>query len=291
MQLWEIAIAFRNCTGESRKTYAQHIRESFPRRQFDQPLEIRDAYNYILADVERLVDKAIINALAADSLFCRNQPSWAYVTAYYANFFLFQSLSRLHLDFHAYVDSYIHCRASNYSLQKLTVASRNRSDNHQREYQAAKRIFGEMRQIGSIDRLWSIGSSAFRHGDEVELRNSINYEIRPDHYLELFAEESDQTSIRRAREVDPFERTTDLPSRYAYPIESLKYAVARLRIVTYTLNFVANRRPEYRSYYVRNMRRRADRIRSEYRDGSSWLTERLLQILAFESIPDEEAIL
>ncbi|MFN5892965.1 MAG: hypothetical protein ACK45Z_10070, partial [Dolichospermum sp.] len=68
-----------------------------------------------------------------------------------------------------------------------------------------------------------------------------------------------------------------------YSRRNLKLAIARLRMLTYTLNFIAVRNLEYQSYYQRNMKNRLTAINQKYPDVSVWIKELFQQWLIFDS--------
>ncbi|NES80102.1 MAG: hypothetical protein F6K10_00470 [Moorea sp. SIO2B7] len=84
----EIAIAFRNCNGDSKSSFKDYLKNLYKSKEnYDNGFILSNVNNYILTDIEKLLDKSILNICATDDLIIKGYFSWGFVTSYYANFF------------------------------------------------------------------------------------------------------------------------------------------------------------------------------------------------------------
>lgn len=282
----EIAIAFSNCNSDAKISFKDYLVNLYKSKEdYEKGFIVSDVNNYILTDIEKLVSKAVLNICAADNLIRKGYFSWGFVTSYYANFFLIQGLNRTQLNFTTWVSRSIDCVEKDYRNKNLhIIAISNSTDEHQRQFKRFFENFSHFRNRKGIDRYWNIGIKPFELGNESERRNKINYEICSDAFYELDLDNIEFKKIIKDNLYSPFteykenSRTFDNYSR-----RNLKLAIARLRMLTYTLNFIAVRNLEYHSYYQRNMKNRLTAINQKYPDVSVWIKELFQQWLIFDS--------
>ncbi|QCS50225.1 hypothetical protein FEK30_12770 [Picosynechococcus sp. PCC 11901] len=289
LALEDVAIAFQNCNGEAKWSLKEYLKSlDKNKQQYETGFVVDKAYNYILTDIECLLSKAILNICAADLLIKNGFFSWGFVTSYYANFFLAQSINRLYLNFFTWINSSVICSYSNYIEQELKVQAYNKSsDTHQREFQTFfenSRIFREQK---GIDRYWNIGIRQFDMANskgESGLRNFINYEITSESFDELNLDENKFNQIVRTNQTSPFNSPKEQASQYKnYARNNIKLAISRLRVSTYILNFLAVKNLEYRSYFERKMKMRIQAIESKYPHLSDWILDFFKSWLVFNS--------
>lgn len=281
----EIAIAFRNCTGDSKFSFKEFIKNQYKsKEEYERGFIISNANNYILTDIEKLLSKSILNICATDYLIKQGYFSWGFVTSYYANFFLVQALNRTQLNFTTWVESSIDCLTKNYQKQTLEIKTISRSsDQHQREFQRFFENFRHFRNRKGIDRYWNIGLTPFDLGNESEIRNKINYELSSDGFYELDLEIQEFKKMINYSHDSPFDKPKEDSRMDNYARQNLRLAMSRLRILTYVLNVVAIRNSEYQSYYQRNMKNRLYNIQEKYPDLSEWIIILLEKWLFFNS--------
>jgi hypothetical protein len=280
----EMAIAFRNCNGDAKLSFKEYLKTLYKSKDdYERGFIIFDANNYILTDIEKLLSKAILNICATDYLIKHGYFSWGFVTAYYANFFLIQGLNRTQLSFTTWVDRSIDCLSQNYQEKTIQIKAIDRStDEHQRQFQRFFENFKHLRTRTGIDRYWNIGVRPFDLGSEPEIRNKINYEISVDAFYELDLDIHEFQKIIADNTHSPFDRPKNKSKITNYTRNNLQLAIARLRMLTYTLNVIAIRNLEYKSYYQRNMSKRLQSIEEKYSDLSKWINEYFHNWLSFD---------
>lgn len=280
----EIAIAFRKCNGDAKLSFKEYLKTLYKSKDdYERGFIISDANNYILTDIEKLLSKAILNICATDYLIKRGYFSWGFVTSYYANFFLIQGLNRTQLSFTTWVDRSIDCLSKNYQEKTIQIKAIDRStDEHQRQFKRFFENFKPFRTRTGIDRYWNIGIRPLDLGNEPEIRNKINYEISADAFYELDLDIQEFQRIIKDNTRSSFDRPNDRSERDNYARKDLQLAIARLRMLTYTLNVIAIRNLEYKSYYQRNMTKRLQSIEEKYRDLSEWINQYFHNWLTFD---------
>ncbi|QYX31957.1 hypothetical protein [Sphaerospermopsis torques-reginae] len=289
----EIAIAFSNCNSDAKKSFKDYlINLDKSKEDYEKGFIISNVNNYILTDIEKLLSKAVLNICAADNLIKQGYFSWGFVTSYYANFFLIQGLNRTQLNFTTWVSRSIDCVEKDYQKKNLHIIGiANSSDEHQRQFKRFFENFSHFRNRKGIDRYWNIGIKSFELGNEPEIRNWINYEIRIDAFYELDLDTIEFNKIIKDNRSSPFNEYKGNSKQINYSRSNLQLAIARLRMLTYTLNFIAVRNLEYQSYYQRNMRNRLKAIDDKYPDVSKWIKELFQQWLIFDSELVEEDVI
>jgi hypothetical protein len=288
----EIAIAFSNCNSDAKISFKNYLIGLYKSKEdYEKGFVISNINNYILTDIEKLLSKAVLNICAADNLIKQGYFSWGFVTSYYANFFLIQGLNRTQLNFTTYILRSIECLEKNYQKKNIHIIGiANSSDEHQRQFKRFFDNFSHLRNRKAIDRYWNIGIQSFELGNESEIRNKINYEISTDTFYELDLDSSEFKKIIKDNCYSPFDKYKEDSRITNYSRRNLKLAMARLRMLTYTLNFIAVRNLEYQSYYQRNMKNRLKAIDDNYSDVSQWIKELFQQWLIFDSELVEEDV-
>lgn len=283
MQLWEISLAFNKCTGEENNSFKQYLQNLYiSEEELISGKIIKGSFNYILADVEKLITKIISNIISSYLLNKEGMLSWGYVTSYYANYFSFQALNRLHLNFLSYTDSLYLCTFTNYLNNELLIKKSDSSKTHLREYQLYAEKRNKMSMEKSPDRLWSIANSKFKFGDEVSLRNEINYSITPNNFSEFLMTKEQFLNIKQKHLNSPLAERSIRTPEADYSNESLKYSLSRLRVIIFILNRIANDSNLYQSYYVRRNRERIRSITTNFgSDLPDWMSEYFSSTLTF----------
>ncbi|MCC5616658.1 hypothetical protein LC605_16585 [Nostoc sp. CHAB 5836] len=281
----EIAIAFSNCNGDAKRSFKKYLEDLYKSKEdYEKGFTISDGNNYILTDIEKLLSKAVLNICSTDHLIKKGYFSWGFVTSYYSNFFLIQGLNRTQLNFTTWVSRSVDCQEKDYQKKNIYIKGiANSTDEHQRQFKRFFENFSDFRSRKGIDRFWNIGIKSFDLGNESEIRNTINYEICPNAFYELDLETQEFYKIIRDNQYCPFKEDKEDSRIPNYSRKNLKLAIARLRMLTYTLNVIAIRNIEYQSYYQRNMKNRLKAIQDKYPDVSEWIKEYFQDWLIFDS--------
>ncbi|MEH2457613.1 hypothetical protein [Nostoc sp.] len=281
----EIAIAFSNCNGDAKRSFKKYLEDLYKSKEdYEKGFIISDANNYILTDIEKLLSKAVLNICSTDHLIKKGYFSWDFVTSYYSNFFLIQGLNRTQLNFTTWVSRSVDCQEKDYQKKNIHIKGiANSADEHQRQFKRFFENFSDFRSRKGIDRFWNIGIKSFDLGNESEIRNTINYEISPDTFYELDLETQEFHKIIRDNQYCPFKEDKEDSRIPNYSRRNLKFAIARLRMLSYTLNVIAIRNIEYQSYYQRNMKNRLKAIQEKYPDVSEWIKDYFQNWLIFDS--------
>src|SRR5690242_7200441 len=285
LTLDEISIAFKKCNGITPSTFKDHLTSlHLTTEQLVEGTIIDNAFNYILSDIDILLDKSILNAYAADHLIKSGFFNWGFVSSYYSNFFSIQALNRLQLNFHVWNDANILCEIKNYITQELSVIKNDKSKNtHEIQFNKFYNNFQRYRGSG-IDRYCNIGILQSTDGSETHLRNEINYVISKDYYYELDLDHTLFKKITQDNTKSPFNHrpTVEYPKNYS--LNNLKLSMSRLRMLTYILNLLANKNIEYKSYNENRMDKRLINITQKYPKVSPWLKELSDEWLKFEDL-------
>lgn len=294
MTLSEISIAFNNCNGSSVKSFKQYILDQdFSTSDLDSGIDLLGSFNYILGDVEKLVDKSIVNICSADLLLSKGYFNWGFVTSYYSNFFLIQALNRLMLDFTSFNNKTINCVAKNYGLGILHLNTANNSKgSHESQYQNFYSLYSQFKYQKSIDRYWTLGVQQFKMKPEAFLRNIINYQIEKNIYYELDLELNKFNKIikdNKNYKFDSKKMKVTKPENFA--IYNLELALSRLRIALYILNYIANDNAEYKNYFIQRCKKRIKTISEKYPKVNYDIKSLFKKWLAFEEIETEQSIM
>jgi hypothetical protein len=193
MNLSEISIAFKNCNGDVKNSFKEYlINQNFGKEELTNGITLEKINNYILRDINYLVNKSILNICASDLLIKKGYFHWGFVTSYYSNFFSVQSLNRLKLNFNTWTNSGIDCSLINYNNQEIGIKYSNSSGgSHESQFNKFYENYSNFRNKKSIDRYWSIGIQPFKMRFEALLRNEINYQIEETFFYELNITHSD----------------------------------------------------------------------------------------------------
>ena len=293
MDLSEIAIAFNDCnaetSGHSFKDYVDAKKQNG--LVFSRGVIVDDANNFILYDCEKLLTKAILNSISADLLSCNGLFNWSFVSSYYSSFFAVQALNRLQLNFTGYQYK---CELINFNRKEINLFENPKSTgSHVEQFELFKTNAKEFKK-NKGDRFWNIGLGNFEeiegYNSEPNLRNEINYSISILHkfYYELSISKNDYNKIVRDNLRSPFveRETISLPPNFAR--RASKIAIARIRVLSSVMNYIANYNSEYKSYFERNMRNRIIPIKERYPFISNWLLNQLEDWLKFHELPIEE---
>ncbi len=137
-------------------------------------------HQFILPEVLKFLNKAILNRLAADLLFTKNYWSWGMVSIYYSNFFLAQALNRLKGDFFIFISGFgrnqgrknIKLNSGIFTLLNIT---QQYNDSHGGEFMKFRENYDFLLLESSENQrkfLYAINPL-----NESELRNNINYKF------------------------------------------------------------------------------------------------------------------
>jgi len=294
MTLSEISIAFNNCNGSSVKSFKEYVADlDLSSENLESGIDINDSSNYILGDIEKLVDKSIINICAADLLLTKGYFNWGYVTSYYSNFFLIQALNRLMLDFTTYNNKTINCTVKNYSLDLLTLKYANNSKgSHESQFQNFYSKYSQFKFKKSIDRYWTLGVQPFKKKPEAFLRNIINYHIEKNIYYELDIKLDRFHKIIKDNKKYKFDsKKLKISKPENFSIYNLELALCRLRICLYILNYIANDNSEYKNYYIQRCKKRLKEVNDKYPNLDSQISNLFNQWLCFEDIETEQSVI
>jgi uncharacterized protein (UPF0332 family) len=292
MNLGEISLAFKGCNGESSSSFKDYlIGLNLLTQELNDGITITDSNNYILRDIEILLDKAIINLGAADLLLKKGYFHWGFVTSYYSNFFSVQALNRLQINFNTWTEKGIECKVTSYLKKEIEVKTANSSKgSHNSQFHKFYENYLIFRNTRSIDRYWTLAIREFRLRAEALLRDEINYSIENYHYYELELDLDVYNKIINDNKKNPSAHrpTIDNPKNYSLP--NLELALSRIRVTIYILNYLANANLEYKSYFERRCKRRINNIKSKYPNLSSWLLSNLEEWLQFVEVETDDEL-
>lgn len=293
MTLSEISIAFNNCNSSSNKSFKEYIKElELNQSDLETNYEVFDAYNYILGDVEKLIDKTILNVCASNMLLKKGYFNWGFVTSYYANFFIIQALNRLMLNFTTFNNKMINCSTNNYSNNSLKLKIANKSKgSHESQFQTFYDNYSHFKNQKSINREWNIGIRSFKLKPEAYLRNIINYHIEKNIFYELDIDLTTFNKIIVDNKKYKFDsKKTKINKPTNYSIHKLELALSRLSMAMYILNYIANDNSEYKNYFIVKNKKRLKNIIEKYPDIDDIIKNKLIEWLRFEEIETEQSV-
>jgi len=243
MELSEIAIAFKNCNGDTGNRSFKDYKESLKLKgvNLEAGVIVNDANNYILYDCERLLTKAILNIISADLLNTRGNFHWGFVSAYYSSFFTVQALNRLQLNFTGFD---VKCELINYTNKEIKLTKQSDSSgSHEKQFHVFyNQNIPEFKKTTAVDRFWNIGLGTFDdlsiYKSEPNLRNAINYYLskNDDFYYEFSISGTEFNKIITDNLKNPFLKK-ETCSKPNFSLRALKLSIARLRILVYVLNY------------------------------------------------------
>lgn len=284
--LSDIAIAFKPCTGEVYKPFKEYLL-SFNKTPDEYKkgilLKLDQATNYILGDIEKLINKSFLNIISTDLLIKKGYFSWAFITSYYSTFFTIQSLNRLQLEFYLYAGQSYFFKPKNIVNNEYYIEYSQEKDTHKREFNLFEKNYIKHPTKGK-NRFWNIALSGYKYGFEPKIRNTINYAITNEIYDEVEFNKEDFLKIIKENKKSPFDQSDEFRN---YARSHFQIAVARFKMAIDILNYLANKNIEYKSYYIRNMKRRINAINEKYSQISEWLKNYLYEW--FQFFEDEEA--
>lgn len=293
MNFEEIAIAFKNCTGHLSVTLKDYLlKQNYSPQAYESGITLYNLNNYILSDTEKLWSKAIINALGADLLLQNGYVSWGLVTSYYASFFSIQALNRLQLNFNLWTQHSIICRNINYVHREVKFLKVDQSKgSHENQFHLFFENYQVFKNRTGIDRYWNLGLQSSRYGFEPGIRNEVNYSLSEKHFNELTISLNEHHRILKQLRKSPFldgqqsHKTIDNMAR-----NSLMLCLARIRMIAYILNFIANSDYVYKSYFIKNVKSRLDAIDNNYPNRSDWVYELLKDWLCFSPLETDNSV-
>jgi len=292
MNLSEISLAFKGCIGEAPLSFKDYlIRLNLLKDDLENGTVISNANDFILRDIEILLDKALINLSATDLLIKRGYFNWGFVTSYYSNFYSVMALNRLKLNFATYTSTGIECELNDYFKKELRIKLSNKSGgSHQAQFQKFYDNYLNFKNTKSIDRFWTLGIQQFKLRPEALLRDEVNYSIEEYYYYELKLDINDFNKICRDNTNDPAKKREEITKPVNYSLPNLELALSRIRIIIYILNYIANTNLEYKSYFVRRCNQRITNIKLKYPKISSWLLSYLEEWLQFIEIETDDML-
>jgi len=187
MSLDSIVEEFQNYEYNSTKIISSSVKEEL-RINKNSNRDILEIKKYMLHEIITLLNKSILNRLSFDILFQKNYWSWGFVTLYYSNFFLAQTLNRLKGNFFTQVPEFkrrnIYLDSSDNEYKSSTSQDR---DIHKAEFEKLRENYIFLLEDYTIN-------SSFRKAipddytsppyfNESYIRNNINYKLS--HYREL----------------------------------------------------------------------------------------------------------
>lgn len=144
-------------------------------------------HSFILPEVIKLLNKAILNRLSVDMLFEKNYWSWGFVGLYYSNFFLSQALNRLKGDFFVFIPLFGKSKGRK-NIQRVSsvftlIDTANKyADSHAGELLKFKENYNFLLANSTKYSRFLYSISTL---NESEIRNNINYRL--DFYNELMS--------------------------------------------------------------------------------------------------------
>lgn len=292
MNLSEIAISFKRCTGYAPSSFKDYlISLDLSPEEVSNGVVITNANNHIFRDIELLLNKALINLCASDLLLKQGYFNWAFVTSYYSSFYSIQALNRLQLNFNTWTHSGLECSWQNFFLQELKVKEANNSSgSHESQFNKFYVNYNDFRYRKSIDRFWTLGIRNFKIRPETTVRNDINYSIEDFYYYELDLDSAIFDKIIADNKIDPAGRTLVVSKPLNYALPNTELALARIRIILYILNYIANSNIEYKTYFGTRCSKRLKAIHKKYPALSGWILSRLTEWLQFIEVETDDVL-
>jgi len=290
MNLEEMSLAFRGCTGNAPESWKNHLlKANITSDELEAGFTLSEGINYILSDIEKLLSKAILNIASADLALTNGHFSWGFVTSYYSNFYSVQALNRMMLNFSTWTDKGIKCEIKNYITQEIGILSANKSTgSHESQFQLFYSNYSYYRNVKSVDRYWNIGVSPFILRPEARLRNELNYSIEPFYYYELELDKNTFEKIIKDNLKSPFTKPNKVTSPVNYGHRNLQLAVSRVRVIAYFLNYLANSSAEYRSYFESRCEKRKKELNDKFPNLSKWIVDLLDVWLKYDDLQLED---
>jgi len=277
---------FQGCAGDSKQTFKEYL-ISLPKTKddYNNGFVVDNPNNYILSDIERLLDKSLLNIWAADCLFNRGYFSWGTVTAYYSSFFSVQAINRLNLKFKIYIGKNIktvifldETEKNEKNVIKITKSNQP----HENEFE----IFKEKCCL-NLTAYTKEQRLAFDDYEESKLRNDVNYSLSSIYFDESILEKQIWLDIKEINKKNIFECDDFIYDKYSLAKE-IKISMSRIYAIVETLNVLANKCNEYKNYYENNMNNRIIALNEKFIECSDWVKQIFVKILKFKEIELQE---
>jgi len=176
MPLYDITSKFQNYTYNDNKTISQALVDLNNTDQLDvDDLQIQE---YLLHEILTLFKKALLNKFSADLLFQKNYWSWGFVTLYYSNFYLSQSLNRLKGDFIVRYGRGMKNIQLNTNDNKYKLINANSSDNHKKELEKLRENYAFLLSDITYKTAIPDDYQVRPFFNESKVRNDINYTLK-----------------------------------------------------------------------------------------------------------------
>ena len=287
--LHEIVFAFEDCTGSTLKSLKDYlINLNILKDEYKKGYLIENVNNYILHDVEQLINKSILNILSVDLLMKKGYFSWSFITSYYSSFYILQALNRLQLRFYLYIDNRLIFEPINIINRKyiLKTCNNTHTRGHQNIFSLYKRNFIES-PTKALNNYWCTAFSPYKYGNDSNLRNEINYKISNKYYNDLILDHTLFKRILKENRKSPFKKEMKDIKFTNFTRSHLTWSLSRFNFLISILNYIANENLEYRSYFEKRMKERNNYIKDKYFNASDWLKIFLFDTLRFSEINDE----
>ena len=175
-----IVSKFQNYTYNDSKTLKEYLIDLQNSGNLDtNNLQIQE---YLLPDILTIFKKAILSRYATDLLFQYNYWSWGFISLYYSNFFLAQSLNRLKGDFFIRLNNGM----KNIQLDsdnQYKLLNTNSSDTHKKEFEKLRENYLFLIPNRNYKLVVPDDYSNRPFFNESKVRNDINYTL--DYFKEL----------------------------------------------------------------------------------------------------------
>lgn len=292
MDFLQTSLAFKGCNGEANSTLkSKIITLNITKEELLAGHLISNLNNYILTDVHKLLTKSILNLYSADLNISKGFFNWGFVTSYYSNFYSIQALNRLALNFSIWLDSRVNCEINNAFLKEFILKNTSSTSNtHENEFVTFFNNYNSFKSTKSINRYWTLGLRQFNMGKETSLRNDINYSVSNDYYYELELEFKKFEKIILDNKKDPKTNPQKISDPLNYSIKNIELAIARISMVIYTLNYIANKNIEYKSYFLKLISEIKVESNKKYPFVNQWIKNSIDNILIFEEVEEDDKV-
>ncbi len=292
MDFLQTSLAFKGCNGEANSSLKKKIISlNITKEELLAGYLVSNLNNFILTDIHKLLNKSVLNLYAADLNISNGFFNWGFVTSYYSNFFAVQALNRLALNFSIWLDSRVNCELNNAFLKEFILKNTSSSNNtHENEFSTFFTNYNSFKTSKSVNRYWTLGIRQFSMGKETSLRNEINYSVSNDYYYELNIDYRKFEKIKLDNVKDPKTNLPKITDPLNYSNKNIELAIARISMIIYILNYIANKNIEYKSYFLKLITEIKVESNKKYPFVNQWIKDNIDAILVFENIEEDEIV-
>lgn len=176
MPFSHITSKFQNYTYNDNQVISQYLINLKNSNQLDgNNLQI---HGYLLPEILTLLKKAILNRFSSDILFQKNYWSWGFVTLYYSNFYLTQSLNRLSGNFFVKFNRGMKNIQLDYDDNQYKLLDSNSSDTHKKEFEKLRSNYVFLITNNDFNQAIPDDYTSRPFFNESKMRNEINYTLQ-----------------------------------------------------------------------------------------------------------------